>query len=630
MQYRPEIDGLRAIAVVPVILFHADVSLFSGGFVGVDVFFVISGFLITTLILREQDRGQFSLLTFYERRARRILPALFLVVSATILPGYVLMTPWDFSEFMRSVAAAALFLSNVHFWENTGYFALAAEKQPLLHTWSLAVEEQFYLLFPLLLLVPFQRAVLSGIVLAMFCASLALAQWGATYEPDVNFFFTPSRVWELMAGALCAFWQVSRQPKPNELAAAAGLAMVLISIFFYDRAIPFPSLYTLLPVGGTALLLLYAHRGTRVHTILSSAPLIGIGLVSYSAYLWHQPLFAFARMSMIEPLVLWQTFALILITFALAYLTWLWIEQPVRKSKSGWFRTRGYVFALSATGIGALVLSFMTLDNEQRFYASLSAEQRRYLPYLNYASEARNEENHTICSLGSANNNLAFFDRQECLKISESMPNVLLMGDSHASHFYKALAQVFPEANILRATASGCRPLLDYSGQKRCTDLARFLLEDFLATEEVDAVIISARWRQTDEGALRSTFAYLRSVVPNVVVMGPTMEYDTDLPKILMKYADRGQEEITQIAAQLRREDRTEMSRKVALASNETGAVYVDVQETLCPDDVCLIFTPDGAPITWDYGHFTDDAALWIIQEMRDSGALRLEAIGAN
>ena len=257
MQYRREIDGLRAVAVLPVILFHAGFGVFSGGYVGVDVFFVISGYLITSILISELEQGNFSILRFYERRARRILPALFFVMLACLPFAYMWMLPSQLEEFAQSIFAVSLFLSNWLFWSQTGYFGTAAELKPLLHTWSLAVEEQYYLLFPILLLSLWRygrRSVL-GFVVVVALLSLLLSEWGWRNEPDINFFFTFSRFWELLAGSICAFLTVGRTLKSNNVLSAIGLAAIVVSIFAFDDNTPFPSVYALVPVVGTALII---------------------------------------------------------------------------------------------------------------------------------------------------------------------------------------------------------------------------------------------------------------------------------------------------------------------------------------------------------------------------------------
>lgn len=255
MKYRPEIDGLRSVAVLPVILFHAGLGVFSGGYVGVDVFFVISGYLITTIILGQIVEGRFSLLDFYNRRSRRIMPALFLVMGCTIPAAFLLMLPSQFQDFAQSVAAVGIFSSNILFWLESGYFAAAAELKPLLHTWSLAVEEQYYVLFPLLLLGLWRLGARTALMIlgAIFAASLIASQILATRAPGANFYLLPSRAWELLAGSLCAIWIMRRGRSGNALLSTLGLALIVASIFIYDSNTPFPSLYALAPVGGTAL-----------------------------------------------------------------------------------------------------------------------------------------------------------------------------------------------------------------------------------------------------------------------------------------------------------------------------------------------------------------------------------------
>ncbi|HPQ96790.1 MAG TPA: acyltransferase, partial [Thiolinea sp.] len=301
MQYRKEIDGLRALAVVPVVLFHAGVPGFGGGFVGVDVFFVISGYLITTLLLEALVQGDFSLVSFYERRARRILPALFLMLLVCLPPAWWLLLPHELAGFGRSLVAVALFSSNILFWQESGYFAPDAELVPLLHTWSLALEEQFYLLFPLLLLAGWRLGLrrLAWLLGGIGVFSLVLAELGWRLVPDANFYLLPGRAWELLAGAGCALYRHSRPGEEGSSGpwlAGMGLVLLLGAVLWFDRGLPFPGLYALIPVGGTVLLILYASPDRGIGRVLACPLLVGIGLISYSAYLWHQPLLVFTRM----------------------------------------------------------------------------------------------------------------------------------------------------------------------------------------------------------------------------------------------------------------------------------------------------------------------------------------------
>ncbi|RYZ76896.1 MAG: acyltransferase, partial [Proteobacteria bacterium] len=260
MQYRPEIDGLRAVAVLPVILFHAGIHPFNGGYVGVDVFLVISGFLITSLLINEVRQEGFSIGRFYERRARRILPALFVVIIACLPVAYLWMLPKQLEDFSTSIVSVVLFLSNFYFLSQISYFAPNAELQPLLHTWSLAIEEQYYLVIPLLLVGMRRSAIRTNalIIFLLVTASFTFSEWAWRENAERSFFFTLSRFWEIGVGSLCAFLAHGRKNSASNVLSALGLALILIPIFLFHEGIPFPSLYTLVPVLGTALIILFA------------------------------------------------------------------------------------------------------------------------------------------------------------------------------------------------------------------------------------------------------------------------------------------------------------------------------------------------------------------------------------
>jgi len=350
--YRREIDGLRALAVLPVILYHAGFAWIPGGFVGVDVFFVISGYLITSIIVAELETGRFTLAGFYERRARRILPALFLVLLVCLPVAWWLLLPAELVDFGKSLAAVAGFVSNILFWLQTDYFAATAEQIPLLHTWSLAVEEQYYLLFPLLLLLTWglgKRWVL-GLLILIALLSLAWAEWLWRQSVEANFYLLPSRAWELMLGALAAFYLRQNRVEQGTFAQVAsllGLGMLLLAIFGLHQGIPFPSLYALLPTLGAVLLIVFATPATWVGQWLGNQVLVGIGLISYSAYLWHQPLFVFARIQAIEEPSAGLMAGLSVLTLLLAYVSWRWVEKPLRERSRF---SRQQIFVMAALG----------------------------------------------------------------------------------------------------------------------------------------------------------------------------------------------------------------------------------------------------------------------------------------
>lgn len=332
MRYRPEIDGLRAVAIVPVVLFHSGLTGLRGGHLGVDVFFVLSGYLITSILLTDLDRGRFSLRVFYERRARRIMPALAVMVAVTLPMALAWMPNDKLADYGWSVLGVALFASNFVFWKQDGYFTAAAEEKPLLHSWSLAVEEQYYLVFPVLLALAWRfltRRQMVALLIASLLASLALAQYMVMRNPMLAFYATPTRMWELLAGALCAF--AGDRFRGRAWLADLGLAIIAVSLLTLSRNMPVPSLLTALPVAGTALVIL-GGTGSVAGRLLSARPVVAIGLISYSTYLWHQPLLAFLRLRALEPPGPGALALAALASFGIGWLSWRYVERPFRQS----------------------------------------------------------------------------------------------------------------------------------------------------------------------------------------------------------------------------------------------------------------------------------------------------------
>jgi len=345
MQYRKEIDGLRALAVLPVIFFHAGFEIFSGGFVGVDIFFVISGYLITTIITDDLEQKKFLVLNFYERRARRILPALFVVMSISSAFAYFWMMPDEFKNFGQSLVATTIFSNNILLALTSGYWELASEFKPLLHTWSLGVEEQYYVIFPFLLTCAWKyfKTHLQVLMILILILSLTLANFGIASSnpkmPVMTFYLLPTRAWEIVIGALVAFHLKSERVNldnktKNQILSCAGFLLISFSIFIFNKNYPSPSFYTLIPTLGAALIILFATKDTLVNRLLSQRIIVGVGLISYSLYLWHQPVFAFSRIYLVNKPSLALNTILIVLALILAYLTHKYIEAPFRNNKT--------------------------------------------------------------------------------------------------------------------------------------------------------------------------------------------------------------------------------------------------------------------------------------------------------
>ena len=517
LRYRPEIDGLRSVAVVPVVLFHAGFQVFSGGYVGVDVFFVISGYLITGILLGDIERHRYSIARFYERRARRILPALLAMMLVCLPLAWAVMLPSEIAGFGRSVLAVLGFVSNIEFWREEGYFSTASELKPLLHTWSLAVEEQFYLAFPLILwALRGVRARLTLAVLALAAlASFAACEYAAFHFQTANFYLAPSRAWELLAGSLCAFAGRRGGQRPNSALAALGLAMIVGSILLLDGTVPFPSHFALLPVGGAALVILFAEADRGTGRLLASAPLVGIGLISYSLYLWHQPLFVFARLAGDGPPQQSEMLALSALAVVLAWASWRFVEQPFRKRGGAREARRSLGLAAVATGLLAVCAGVAVASQ------GLIGRKPNPDPALTRFVAAAGAKAPAIpgCPLDASG------FAAPCMAVAppSQRRTIALFGDSHAKALVPAFAAAAQATNagLVYGSNGGCPGLIGgyvVNGNVE-PEVCAQLAQDELARarrEGVRVVYLASRWTlYTDGDPLHPGQRYLLSTTPH-------------------------------------------------------------------------------------------------------------------
>lgn len=623
MRYRPEVDGLRAVAIIPVVAFHAGITQLSGGFVGVDVFFVISGYLITKIIVEEIEGNKFSLLDFYRRRILRIIPVLVVVVLATSLLGYFLFLPEEFEDLAKSVVGTAFFSSNFYFWQTSGYFDPASTLRPLLHTWSLAVEEQFYLFFPLLILAIHRFGGRQyGVWIFVFSVLSFLASViGVFVEPSATFYLLPARGWELGVGALIAVGWFPKvgTAKMRSLLSVTGILLIFFALFYLDEESRFPGWNALFPVVGAALLVAYGQY-TIVGGLLSTRPIRYVGLVSYAWYLWHWPVIVYWRLAYGELDSFVSIAVVVLLSFLLAALSRPLVEQPFRTGFSGYRSVRvvqAGVVSLVATGV--LGVGLVVIGQQGRHFPP---EVLRLAKFSDYRSTPDYEFQFRMgrCMLGERHEG-ASLDIGECLTLDSGRPNFLVIGDSHAAHMWRALALEIPEWNFLQATVSGCRPLIGAGGSGRCTSIREHMFGEFVRDNRLDGVVLAARWREDEVAQVTETIEYLEQYVGKVIVLGPVPEYRGSLPLLLAQSMFHNNSDLVTRSLD---ESRVHVDALMSRAVASTDAVYISGHELICDGGVCRAILETGTPMAFDYGHFTLEGARWVAQGVRGALSERL------
>ncbi|PZQ99684.1 MAG: hypothetical protein DI533_03225 [Cereibacter sphaeroides] len=618
MRYRSEIDGLRAVAVLPVILFHAGMPGFAGGFLGVDVFFVISGYLITSILLDDLAADRFSILKFYDRRARRILPALFFVILCSLPFAWAWMLPWQLEDMGQSILAVVFFVSNIFFWIETDYFDGPAGEKPLLHTWSLSVEEQYYVLFPLLLWMLWRYARgKTGLVLAVIAlASLIFSQWFSRHDPSGNFFLLPSRMWELLAGSLCALALQGRGGWSSNIASAAGLVMVLVAMATFTEATPMPSFYGLLPVGGVVLIILFAAEGTLTSRILSWRPFVGIGLVSYSAYLWHQPLFAFARIGRLEEPPLAVMLGLSAAALLLAWGTWAYVERPFRARSGEPFVSRRFVFL--ASGVAGAVLAMMAAVtmNLDGFPGRFDADR---LASYEWDNKVLQKEAWAELKKRSGDGGYAItandYDRMPWFT-QDKRVKLLVFGNSHARDMFSALDS---------------SPVIT-----RTYQVALFMGQVY-NTKDVDDLLVSPNFRDADFVLLasrQSVFSLqsmprlvqrIKAAGKTPVIVLNTPEFAGDITfnladsMILPKLDELEQGDIPGLAQEINDaywddhliQRKGMVNTKLRAIARAEGVAVLDREKYICDagKQVCYGVSSQLGKYFFDYGHTTAEGA---------------------
>lgn len=633
LKYRRDIDGLRAIAVGSVIFFHASFhNQVPGGFFGVDIFFVISGFLIGRILFTEISEGKFSILRFYERRARRILPALLVVLLISYLFARFLLAPLEFGDFRNSLLATLAFSSNIYFWLHSGYFEAASELKPLLHTWSLGMEEQYYILFPLLAYALRRSQWRLPILILCIILSFAWAATTAAAYPDAAFYLLPARAWELLLGALGAMMSLRpsdylRRQSVQILLPSMGLMLIAVAIFGMNASVLHPGFSTLIPTIGTLLVLITQSNGSIGTRILELPPLTFLGKISYSAYLWHQPLFAywmyrFGRHSFEKHALL-----LIALTVVLAYGSWRFIEEPARKPITTPNRHLslyfGYVLILLSTIMVPQQWIFNRHSNEA--LRELASIENLY-DYFDFQKNVRNGICHSV-SMPERESNGCLHRRSK---------NLVLFGDSYAASLYEGLKTVrddrYSDHSIIQLTDGNAPPFLlegQVDGGASLLTVNESKLKAIAAIQPDKIVLSWMIFGKNSTGdphkeliKLEEVLDRLRQISPrsSLVVIGPYPNWSVSLQKNLMDYISSNHDFPRYMQQGLSSRE-SEWDAFFETHLRREGVIYLSSQKILCEPLGCLT-SVDGSvqgltAVAW--GHLTKAGSLFLVEQIAPS-----------
>ncbi|MGM4886330.1 acyltransferase family protein [Tardiphaga sp. 11_C7_N12_6] len=606
--YRPDIDGLRAISILLVLGSHSWPAFVPGGFIGVDIFFVISGFLITGIILRQDAEGSFSLSKFYARRVRRIFPALIVVMSVTYAIGWAILLPSDFISLGENMVAGAMFASNLLQLKAVNYFAAGAAYNPLLHIWSLGVEEQFYIFWPLALLLVKGRRSLIVAIAVITTASFALSVVQVIGRQEQIAFFSPlSRAWELMAGAALAAIHIRKATAfsvPGNLKAAIGFGLITVGALMIDKSSRFPGWNALFPVIGAVLLL--DAPNASIAAMLRARPMVAIGLISYPLYLWHWPLLSFlATIRSGSPTEL-EIAGTLCAAFGLAWATYRWIETPIKQSPSA----IGYLSAgLVAAGLAGIATVW---DNGMSWRFPIEVRDIASL------RPATNPGFRKACFLPPEEGPAAF--GPSCIE-EGGKPLIMLWGDSTAAALYPGLQSIQQAGSfrIAQFTASSCPPILglEVSERRSCPEINAHVLQ-LVAEAHPTTVLLHALW-DTDQDlkGLVDTLAALRALqVPRIVIVGPVPMWKRGLPETILSYYRVHHIIPTRISKGVSGIDRDEKMRSLAA---KLGVTYISAWHTLCDHHGCVAST-DATPAgitTLDTAHLSAAGAEFLMRANR-------------
>jgi len=614
--YRWDIQGLRAIAVLAVVLFHINPTWLPGGYIGVDIFFVISGYLIMGFIWRDLKQERFSLLNFYTKRVYRLFPALFVTVLLSSIAAYFILLPNEGEIYLKSMISTLFYVSNFYFYTEANYFNDAMEYYPLLHTWSLSVEEQFYMLFPLILMFIYRKKMkhVLTILLLLGLVSLMLSQWFVNEDASFAFFSSPTRFFQFIIGGLIAIYLQGHKvaKRGSDIGVIVGLGIIFYTLYFYSEKTLFPGVNALLPSLGAGLVMYFGINAGYTKLFLENKLINLIGNASYSIYLWHWPLLVFYKLKFSPSLSTKEQLALLLISIFLGILSWYFIENKFRKTNMRNVSLRPIVKVIGLSSLISLVTVLIFIYHPYK--------KLRYKDKANaYLKHNTSDFRAGTCFLTSKYNDVKFYDKQKCVAYKEGKKNYLLFGDSHAAHFYSAFATLIKDDETLtQVTTSGCNPLLPYRGAKRCIGLNKWAYEELIREKHFDVIVLSALWFSIHKKDFQYSLTQLAKYTDTLVVFGPSMSYKQPLPRLLLNL-QKG-EDSTQIYKSAGLYEKLALMDKAlkSYVSTMDNVKYISVLDTLCDKKGCKTITPDGTPINFDDSHLTHEGALYILKQVED------------
>ena len=604
--YRPEIDGLRAIAVGAVILYHSQITIFGyqpfkGGFLGVDIFFVISGYLITSIILKELFiTGTFSFKHFYERRVRRILPVLLFVMLVSLPFAWLYLLPSIFVDFSKSILYSLGFSSNLYFhYSGRVYGALGEFFLPFLHTWSLSVEEQYYILFPIVLLVAFKyfRKYLIYILIFGFIVSLCLAEWTSRNYPSTSFYFLHTRIWELLSGSILAYYEITKGNRSqnrilNLILPFIGLILISHSILFFNAGILHPSFYTLSPIIGACLIIWFSNKDAVITKILSTKLFVGIGLISYSLYLWHYPIFAFIKINGLVSGSIIGKLILIPVIIFLSILSYLIFERPFRNKKLSF---NLILMFLSIIFIIIIIFNIKVIieNGFQSRFENLKNINQNYNPDNMYLGKTR---------MNSSQQNLNDFDVKNF--------NIVIIGDSHGEDLFNSL-------NLNRNFFNDIK--FYYIGNLLSDRLDNISNnENFF--KQANAIIVSYKWDDFKFNLLENSIEKIKDLNQKIYITSSSNEYKvwnklyTLLDYEILFNKDKNKEYFGLKNLYFKNRvisSNSNINEKLKKFTSENNLTYLNKEDYMCdiPNKECDYIDEDGHKIFYDYGHYTEYGA---------------------